>query len=277
MWPGVAGADDSAVTLYENATKEMAEQPEPTYVAYRLDGSSDEGMEVYLVREDNSLVWIHEKLGSSPSTWYVLHRESDFANAILDEGRAEYQSSRSFFDPTWYGAYHALRDGMFFYARPKSIGEQPTQAVIPTPPTPIPSSLRVIATVAAMGAGVYIIRDAGSTNCENGDPGRAVTLTARSSPDEHQLTYAVIDLKLTKFCTLRFTQPDHHRASGTVYGLALEQHYANVGGYWVQTDGVLYWTVPELPFGHITRDWHYRLSGTTFPREIPDDAFALSH
>jgi hypothetical protein len=310
------------------AIRNMADLPEPPYVAYRLEGQGDDGMRVELFRE-RDYVWLHFEPGSASSTWYIVHRRRDFANGIVDEERNAFYSDRSFFDPTWYGAYHALHDGMLFGI----VRGQPKQEAILTP-APSPSSglltigsthstpgiyqisnagptapvdasplpagngkiepaprasessatydLPLIAVVEAMGSSVYDVRDAGPAPCGNGDPGRALQLTARRDAETHQLTYAVVDTVAQRFCTLRFTAPGEMHAGGATSPTdTIEQHYGVVDGFWVQTDGIVTVTVPLLPFGSIQLGpgqyhWRYHFVAMAFPESIPDGAFGVS-
>jgi len=271
--PSPAPCLDDATALYVSAVGTMTGLKEPPYIAYRLEGQSDMGMEIRLVR-DNGVVWIRPAKGTAGTVWYVLHRRRDFANAIVDQNKEQYYSNRSFFDPTWYGAFHALHDGMFFWYQQTQTQPSPKGITTPAPsPSPENGPLSTIAFVRVMGPQVYVVRDAGETRCENGDAGRALQLTARTSPESHQLTNAIVDLQSTRFCMLRFTETnDNYRAALTT-SISVEQHYGDVDGYWVQTDGVVYDDWPEAPFGTSRVSWRYRLLGMTFLDSIPDDVF----
>ncbi|MEO6835219.1 MAG: hypothetical protein ABI231_04855 [Candidatus Tumulicola sp.] len=79
----------------------------------------------------------------------------------------------------------------------------------------------------------------------------------------------VVDLRSMRFCTIRFSIPDAFGFHGFV-----EQHYADAGGFWLQTDGLLDGT--ERLFGIATHHgaWRYRLTNLIFPRTIPAEVFA---
>jgi hypothetical protein len=64
---------------------------------------------------------------------------------------------------------------------------------------------------------------------------------------------------------VRFSEPDRMAAS-------VEQHYATVRGYWMETGGIV---TARFLRGFRLRDftWRYRLTGMTFPPSIPDTAF----
>jgi hypothetical protein len=262
-----------AGALYSAAIEAMSKANEATYVAYRLEGRSDTGLDIRLSVEEDGSVWLRSTRGSAPAVWSILHRSRDFESAIVDQSGGRYVSNRSFFDPTWYGAFHALHDGMFFWNR----RAQPVPQGITRPDTlvgPGEGALATIAVVRAMGSQIYIVRDDGDARCSNGDPGRALGITARASPVIHQLTAAIVDLRTTQFCMLRFTEDETLRGLAFPGRFSVEQHYDSVGGYWVQTGGVVDFDEPMEPFGTSLSSWRYRLLDMTFPQTIPDDMFA---
>ena len=100
--------------------------PQPPYVTYRLEGTGD-GFTIGLTVIDNK-VWLAIRPGSRPAHWRLRHRTYDYASEIVDADDGQrYLSARSFFDPTWYGAYRALREGML-------------NAQDPAPPRPSPDA-----------------------------------------------------------------------------------------------------------------------------------------
>ena len=96
--------------------------------------------------------------------------------------------------------------------------------------------LQTIGTVVALGPGIYNIEDRGDQICANGDPGHALHLWSRTHNPGHSLSDVVIDLRLLRFCSLRFGVREGGLMGGTVI---IEQHFADIGGYWLQTDGFL--------------------------------------
>jgi hypothetical protein len=328
-----SGATESPVDLYNAAIKNMAALPEPPYVVYRLEGkpaSAIRPLQVKL-RVNDKLVWLDGDASNANTTWFVVHRTSDFTSAILDENKHQYVSNRSFFDPTWYGAYHALHDGMFFLY-PFFSDHQPKPQPIPTPEpsitggpktitsvtvpapglykvqgtgsttrsavasgrqmpspapapiqTPLASNLKTIAFINVMGPGIYNIQDRGAAGCSNGDPARALHLTARTSPEKHQLSDVLIDLNFMRFCMVRFIAPGNAQR-------IVEFHYAMVAGFWMQTDGVVAVTwrervLPDLgprePGMVVLREkpelerryWIYQLVIISYPTTVPDSVF----
>jgi hypothetical protein len=317
---------DQGVDLYETAVRTMATLPMPAYIAYRMEGQSDTAapMRVSLINLDN-LVWLDVAPGRGRITWDVLHRTRDFANVVAEYG-TPYYTKRSFFDITWDGAYHELHDGILFHN-----GIQPTPKPMPTSTTqpsddcgintiasvsvpgaytvrelgsaprvtpsaapsncgpaaqiPLDPRLRTIAFLHVMGPAVYRQTDTGPAECENGDPGRMLHFTPRYDPQAHQLTDAIVDVQLMRFCMLRFKEP--------IRGASVEQHYNDVHGYWVQTDGVV-WDTFDMPvpgksfqpnLGFPTaitgdydtyrepRKWVYQIQSVDFPSNVPDDSF----
>ena len=53
----------------------------------------------------------------------------------------------------------------------------------------------------------------------------------------------------------------------------IEEHFADVGGYWVQTDGFLEGTARIAGIKALHGVWRYRLSDFQFPDSVPQEAF----
>ena len=258
--PSGAGADPpSAAERYSQAVAAMSEVVQPPYVAYRLEATSD-GLEVGLKPDDAGQVWLDLHGGDEPVSWTLSHRTIDYSTEILSttDGR-RYVTQRSFFDPTWYGAYRALRQGMLYSQDPA-----PPRTSLGGASPPAAGSLKTIGVVAVMGRGMYRIKDRGAAACPNGDSGWALRLIPREVVPEHQLSDVVIDDRTSRFCMLRFASPPDYGFFGIV-----EQHYAEVGGYWVQTDGLIEGGLHGVRHGV----WRYRLVDMTFPAALPDAAF----
>jgi hypothetical protein len=265
--PVRAAADDepSAQAFYSSAVDAMKALPQPQYLTYSMEGESD-GFAVDLI-VINHLVWLRIRAGNAPSTWQLRHRTDDYASEIIDQEGTRYVTQRSFFDPTWYGAYRALRDGMLDYQK---IEKPLSELVTPAPsPTSTPD-LRTIAVVSVMGTSIYRVTDAGAATCSNGDAGHALHLVSRDRNPKHQLSDVVVDVASMRFCMIRFSVSDAFGFHGVV-----EQHYADVGGFWLQTDGLLDGT--DRVFGIATHHgiWRYRLTNVTFPKSIPAEAFVV--
>ena len=240
----------------------MRALPQPQYLTYTIEGSGD-NLSIAL-RVMRHLVWLEMITGPArfSSEWSIRHRTDDYASEITDYDGRRLVSTRAFFDPTWYGGFRALRDGMLMY--------QQTDAPVSTyaTPTPGPSpDLRTIAVVSVIGSNVYRVVDEGPATCTNGDPGHGLHLVSREPDPRHQLTDVVVNLRNMHFCTMRFNV----RESG--FSGSVEQHYGSVGGYWLQTDGVIETGVRAMGImvGHGV--WNYRLTQMRFPRSISADAF----
>ena len=251
----------------------MRDLPQPQYLTYTMEGQGS-GLSIRLIVRDH-LVWLEMSSGGRygapgadydappAARWTMQHRTNDYATEILDDfdGR-RYVSSRAFFDPTWYGAFRALRDGMLFYQPP----EAPVSSYATPTPGPSPD-LRTIAIVTVIGSNIYTAQDAGPAVCFNGDDGHAIHLVPRDRNRHHQLSDVVVDTRNMRFCSIRFDASDGS-FNGTV-----EQHYADVGGYWLQTDGIITSHFRTLGISFGRGYWTYRVNYAAFPRSIADNTF----
>jgi len=254
-------APPTVETYYRAAINAMDALKEPAYVTYTMHGDP-QGLAVKLI-DRNSLIWLGIHDGSDPSTWQVRHRTDDYASELLDVDGTRWVSMRSFFDPTWWGAFRALRDGMLNYQVP--------EAAVSARATPAPdasSKLHVIATVTVMGPAIYQLQDRGAATCPSGSPGHAIHLIPRDRDPKHQLNDVVIELTTRRFCMVRYGVHDSFGFHGIV-----EQHYSDVGGYWVQTDGFLDGTLRVFGIATHHGKWFYRLDDIAFPKRIPSTAF----
>lgn len=261
-----ARAADAATQLYVAAVAAMQALPQPPFMIYGLVAKSDDNLKVQL-RVINHDVWLGFDEGWANTTWSVVHRSSDFRSLIVDENGRSYVTNRSFFDPTWYSSYHAMRDGMFFNS---VSGTQPDQRAVPTPaPTPTPdSALKTIAIEQSSNGNLYSAQDAGPATCPNGDAGRALRFTPRGSPMQYQLTAAVVDLAPKLFCVMQFTLP----APGN--WLVDDQYFSMVEGYWIRTGGEFRRTIRSRFDGEpAVLTLRYQLNDITFPDILPDDLF----
>jgi hypothetical protein len=84
------------------------------------------------------------------------------------------------------------------------------------------------------------------------------------------LSDVVVDLKSMRFCTLRFTWSTLSLTS------IVEQHYANVGGYWIVNDGSIDGMFRTLGIATHHFIWTYRLTGVSFPEDMPASTFVLN-
>jgi len=253
---------DSAVALYSKAVATMDEVQQPAYLTYTFEGESDN---IHIgLQTANHQVWLLFQHGNGPSTWDVKHRTQDYESEVLD-GTRRLVSQRSFFDPTWFGAFRALRDGML---NAQDV-EAPRAGLTVTQPTPPPDpTLHTIAAVSVIGTGIYAVEDRGAAACSNGDPGHALHLISRRRDPRRQLTDVVIDLRSMRFCTIRFAWNEALWFNGVV-----EQHYADVGGYWLVTGGSMDGKLKVLGIPTHRFVWNYTLANMTFPSEIAAPTF----
>ena len=265
--PPVPPAEPSAQAFYAKAVATMDRVPQPPYVTYELQAQSD-NLHVGLQKTGGN-VWLLFQGGSAPTDWSVKHRTQDYESEVLDESNrgARYISARPFFDPTWFGAFRALRDGMLGYQNP----DPQRDALTIAEPTAAPdASLHTIAAVSVIGPSVYAVTDRGAATCPNGDPGHALHLVPRRHDPRAQLSDVTVDLDSMRFCTIRF------RWNTLLSTLLVEQHYADVDGYWIVTDGSLEGTshLLGMKINHFV--WDYHLNNMTFPRELPPETFTAT-
>lgn len=259
----VSAADPpSAREFYVQAIAAMSDLPQPPYVTYRMEGSA-EGLQVGLMILGGQ-VWLNIRPGSTSDRWTLRHRTYDYQSEIVSfsDGR-RYVSRRSFFDPTWYGAYRALRLGMLFSQDPAEPRPSPGVAT----PTPDPT-LKTIGAIKVMGPAIYDIDDRGTAVCPNGGPGHALHLTSRTRDPQHQLSDVIVDLRSMRFCMMRFGS-----AAALGFHGIVEQHYGDVGGYWMQMDGFLDGTLRVFGVSTHHGVWRYRLVDMQFPSSLPADTF----
>ncbi len=260
-----ASQHSAAALLYTRALHVMNGLRQPKYLAYRVESSSA-GLHFYLW-EDHGLVWLRGEDGSTTDAWMLRHRTFDYMSEIVhvSDGR-RFVSARAVFDPTWYGAVRAMRLGMFLP------GKQPPAAPRDSTEQDGGTALKPIGSVAVMGPAVYNIEDRGARSCPNGQPGHALHLTSRETNYLHQLSDVVIELSSARFCVVTFLAEG---AGSVVRAGSFEQHYADVNGYWMQTDGVIdgVWQASLL-----SRKRHgvfrYRLVDMSFPDNLPNEIFA---
>lgn len=253
----------SAQAFYSSAIAAMDRLNQPPFVRYALHGQSD-NIHVTLLDAGHN-IWLSFQGGSAPTDWRVTHRTQDYASEVLPAYGVRYVSARPFFDPTWFGAFRALRDGMIGYQNAAA----PRDALSIAQATASPDAeLHTIASVSVIGPGIYSVEDRGATTCPNGDPGRALHLVPRRRDPRRQLSDVIVDPRSMRFCMIRFGWSE----SGFFTGF-MEQHYADIDGYWVVTDGLLDGTLRI--FGIKTHHfiWNYQLSDMTFPQSLPDVTF----
>jgi hypothetical protein len=251
----------SAESFYLTAVRAMRDLPQPRYLTYDMRGDGD-GFDVGLT-VIHHLVWLAIRSGSGSTSWQLRHRTNDYASEIVEDTGRRYVTQRSFFDPTWYGAYRALRDGMLDYQDvEKPLSMQATPAAQPSP------DLRTIAVVNVIGTSIYRVEDGGPAACSNGARGHRIHLISRDRNPKHQLNDVIVELSSMRFCMIRYRVKDAFGFNGFV-----EQRYADVGGYWLQTGGTLDGTQRAFGIALHHGIWRYRLTNVKFPHSLPASAF----
>jgi hypothetical protein len=231
-----AAQHSASALLYAHALHVMNGLRQPRYLAYRLETSSD-GLQFDLWTDRGGLVWLRGHDGSAADAWTFRHRTFDYMSEIVHVSDGHrYVSARAVFDPTWYGA------------------------------------VRAIGSVSVTGPAVYDIEDRGAVSCPRGQPGHALHFTSREHNALHQLSDVVIEVSSGRFCVITFLA----RGAGTVVTSgSFEQHYADVNGYWVQTDGVIDGTWRASVLSRKRHGvWRYRLVDISFPDNLPNGTFA---
>ena len=263
-----ASQHSAAALLYARSLHVMDGLRQPRYLAYRLESSSD-GLHFDLWTDRSGLVWLRGHDGSTTDAWTFRHRTFDYMSEIVhvSDGR-RFVSARAVFDPTWYGAVRAMRLGMFLDSQPPAAPREHTEQARDT-------ALKAIGSVSVMGPAVYNVEDRGAASCPNGQQGHALHFTSREKNQLHQLSDVVIEVSSARFCVVTFLA----RGAGTVVTSgSFEQHYADVNGYWLQTDGVIDGTWQSSLLSRKRHGvWHYRLVDMSFPENLPSEIFAQTN
>lgn len=269
--PARAAEPPTAKELYRKALVVMNDLKEPAFVTFRLEGIG-EGMRVDWTTDNCDGVEVsHQSFtyGNNRVRWALRHRTEDFRTEVVDS--AEGRRYVSNVDPTWLTTYRSLRNAPFHFGPlhcPLGPGRnKPTPAPSETPAGP---ALQIIGTVVALGPGIYNVEDRGDQACSNGDPGHALHLWSRTNNPRQTLTDVVIDLRSLRFCSVRFAVHGGGVMGGTV---VIEEHFADIGGYWVQTDGFLEGTARIAGIRALHGVWRYRMSDFQFPASVPQQAF----
>ena len=251
--------------LYRRAVIAMNDLPVPPYVTYRLE-STGAGAGVHIQTERCTTLYINFE--SNSVRWTVRGRTSDGLAEIVDADGARNIVG---FDSTWAETYRQLRSGALRDYRnrctPPAL-HAPEPLSVDAKPEP---AVRVIGTIRAIGPGIYRAEDRGAVACENGDPGRALHLTSRTNNRRQQLTDVIVDERSLRFCMVRFGA---RLGEGVAVDGVYEQHFADVGGFFVQTSGSVELT--ERIAGISTKHGisRYRLLDIAFPRSLPLETFA---
>lgn len=256
----------SAHDLYVKAIAVMENLKQPAFVTYRLESTSD-GLKGELSATCHPCL----TLGNNVDRWQIWHRTWDYTTAILDQSSGgRYVTNNASMDPTWYGTARALHTGMIHQINAYAIPNPSAAPVVPRA-TPTPdTTLKTISIMSVIGPGIYNTEDRGSAVCPNGDPGRALHLWSRTRNQGHQLSDVIVDLQSTRFCMMRFSM----NAAGPLGGNGItEEHFNDVGGYWMETDGFVEGTLRVFGIKAAHGRWYYRLLDMQFPTSLPGDTF----
>jgi hypothetical protein len=157
---------------------------------------------------------------------------------------------------------------MFGSQDPALAHELPDEAIPPPDTSP-----QTIGAISVMGPAIYRVDDRGESACPSGNAGHALHLAPLKRGYEYQLTDVIVNAASMRFCMIRFSA--YGAGSGITNGF-YEEHYADVGGYWLQTDGLLDgWWFAGL-FHKVHGIWRYRLIDMIFPASLSQDTFVLN-
>ena len=257
LFPQYTSVNANATALYQQAVAAMSGLRQPQYLSYRIDGVGD-GMSIGLVVLGGN-VWLNMRGASGTSQWQISHRTVDYTSEIVNDADGKtYLTHRSFFDPTWYGTYRALHEGMLYSQDPAP----PRTSPAPSAP-PADLTLKTIAITSVIGTNIYNVTDQGPAACPNGTPGRALRLTSRDHDWHHQLNGVIVDESSHRFCMMRFGISEALGFHGIV-----EQDYADVDGYWIETGGLIDGTSRAFGISMHHGVWRFKLNDIAFPAAI---------
>ena len=254
LFPTYSASGTTADALYLQAIKAMSGLRQPPFLTYRFEGTGD-GLSIGLVVRDGNL-WLNMHGGSERSRWQIEHRTFDYTSSVVNAADGKtYLTHRSFFDPTWYGAYRALHEGML-----NSQDPAPPRVASPAPAASPDLALKTIAITSVMGTNVYSVTDRGPAACPNGAPGRALKLDSRDHDWHHQLDGVIVDDASHRFCMMRFGISEALGFHGIV-----EEDYADVNGYWIETGGLIDGTMRAFGIATHHGIWRFTFDDIAFP------------
>ncbi len=250
--------------LYRRAVIEMNDLKVPAFMTYRVEATGA-GVGVKIVTEPCTYLKVNFQTNSV--NWTVSGRTSDHLAQIID---VDGERNVIDFDPTWAETFLELRSAPLRDRRdicaPPPLGP-PDKA---TTASKLDPALKQIGTVLTIGPGIYRADDRGAAVCENGDPGHALHLTSRTNDPHQELTDVVVDGRSMRFCMVRFGA---RLGVGVAFDVTYEQHFADVGGYWIQTGGSIE-AAKRIGFSSKHGIWRYRLVDMQFPSSLPLETFS---
>jgi pimeloyl-ACP methyl ester carboxylesterase len=255
----------SATEFYRRAVVTMNELKEPPFTTFRYEGAGA-GLRVDLATEPcNFFKW---KFGNARTLWTIKNRTADALAEFVDATGAR---TMMHFDPSWEQTYRLLRskplrDGHDLCSPPSLRNPEP----LTFDPKP-DQSVKTIGTVLAIGPGIYRVEDRGAAACPSGHAGHALHLSSRTNDPHQQLTDVIVEESSMRFCMVRFGA---RLGLGFTADAIVEEHFAEVGGYWMQTGGQdeLTGRIAGFSTGHGV--WRYQLFDMQFPASLPSATFA---
>jgi len=192
--PGVASV--AADEAYSDALRYMKSLPEPAQLNYAVALTASNGNFFLQKNASGREAQIGFSVGGDEVTTTnlrALASRGETATVITFDDGTQARTTYRFFNALWSSAYDWLRYGIDAQSVLPSVGPSASPAPFASPPAALP--LNLIAQVSAFDTGHYRVADAGTAPCDNGDEGRVLSLSARTDPDQHPLTRAVVDVQ----------------------------------------------------------------------------------
>jgi len=243
----------------------MDELKEPPFITFRYEGTGA-GLRIDIATEPCK--FFRWKFGDARAQWTIRNRTSDALAEIVD---ATGNRTVMRFDPSWAQTHRQLR------SRPVRDGHDICSPPGLRPPEPVTSdpkpdlSVKTIGTVLAIGSGIYRVEDRGEVACPSGRAGHALHLSSRTNDPHHELSDVIVEVSSMRFCMVRFGA---RLEVGFSADAIIEQHFADVGGYWIETDGRAELTERIAGFSSGHGVWRYQLLDMQFPASLPLATFA---
>lgn len=247
----LAAAPPSPQEYYGRALAVMRALPEPSKITESVTAVGN-GIGVYAGPSNENA---HDatfqggtNLHTSTTSWYEIFDTASGEASVDTQSASGLIGKGPMFNPTWSAAYDWLRYGLA-EPPPKSASSAPVSD----------SSMKTIATLTVLAPEAYVVTDAGPQPCPDGTPGHHLQFAARTDIVRHPLTDVTVDQRTMRFCSIGFRFDSQHVHGGTA---TAELHFANVDGYWLQTDShidiVARAVGVALARAHITVSYHYR-------------------
>lgn len=223
--PVLAAPPPTPVEYYSSALRAMNGLKVPSNLQYHSTVTFH-NVQVGLSNDRSGMMQMSLGLGGEDGStaWSIIdHTTTPLSQVSLADPKFVSKTTSPLFDPTWDGVHRWLRYGL----RGMPADGSSAFALDHDPN----------ATQTVFGASSYDVEDGGARACPNGNPGHLLRLVARSRPDLHPLSAAIVETRTSRFCMLRFSIQGRSGLMGAT-GF-VEVHMKDVGGYWLVSDGFL--------------------------------------